>query len=350
MKKDNALPESDPSDTPEDPPLEDTKPAPEATDLPRKEAQEKSEELVTEKKSAGGRKLLLILFLLITGGAGYYYAQEIGVSIPFLSELKKPSVPVIKESPAPASIPPKPTKTDSPASVIEQDKEDETNPEETVKILREEILSLKEELARVEDRQPPEELQDAAQPIDIITTERESEEETATPEENEFVEQEEEPVEPQPETEIAATPSTDQTTSKEELAQMEDQQSPEGPQDTAQPIDGITAEEEGGEETAAPEGKEFVEQEEESVELQPEEEIAVTLSPVPEAPRESLPEEGTPRQRSKEVQAYLDFIENMGNKLFAWVRRGWEMAWGLVVSRTNLGKENANPPSFTFSR
>ena len=235
-------------------------------------------------------------------------------------------------------------------SVIEQDKENETNPEETVKILREEILSLKEELARVEDRQPPEELQDAAQPIDIITTERESEEETATPEENEFVEQEEEPVEPQPETEIAATPPPDQTTPKEELTQMEDQESPEGPQDTAQPIDGITAEEEGGEETAAPEGKEFVEQEEESVELQPEEEIAVTPSPVPEAPRESLPEEGTPRQRSKEVQAYLDFIENMGNKLFAWVRRGWEMAWGLVVSRTNLGKENANPPSSTFSR
>ena len=350
MKKDNALPESDPSDTPEDPPLEDTKPAPEATDLPRKEAQEKSEELVTEKKSAGGRKLLLILFLLITGGAGYYYAQEMGVSIPFLSELKKPSVPAIKESPAPASIPSKPTKTDSPASVIEQDKEDETNPEETVKILRKEILSLKEELARVEDRQPPEELQDAAQPIDIITTERESEEETATPEENEFVEQEEEPVEPQPETEIAATPPTDQTTPKEELAQMEDQESPEGLQDTAQPTNGVTAEEEGEEETVAPEEIEFVEQEEESVELQPEEEIAVTPSPVPEAPRESLPEEGTPRQRSKEVQAYLDFIENMGNKLFDWVRRGWEMAWGLVVSRTNLGKENANPPSSTFSR
>ena len=76
MKKDNALPESDPSDTPEDPPLEDTKPAPEATDLPRKEAQEKSEELVTEKKSAGGRKLLLILFLLITGGAGYYMLRK----------------------------------------------------------------------------------------------------------------------------------------------------------------------------------------------------------------------------------------------------------------------------------
>ncbi len=111
MKKNNALPESDPSNTPEDPPLEDTKPAPKATDLPRKEAQEKSEELVTEKKSVGGRKLLLILFLLITGGAGYYYTQEMGVSIPFLSELRKLSVPVIKESPAPVSIPSKPTKT-----------------------------------------------------------------------------------------------------------------------------------------------------------------------------------------------------------------------------------------------
>ena len=350
MKKNNALSESDPSDTPEDLPLEDTKPALEATDLPRNEAQEKSEELVTEKKSAGGRKLLLILFLLITGGAGYYYAQEMGISIPFLSELRKPSVPAIKEPLAPVSIPSKPTKTDSPASLIEHDKEDETNPEETAKILREEILSLKEELARVEDRQPPEELQDAAQPIDIITTEGESKAETATPEENEFVEQEEESVEPQPETEITATPPSDQTTPKEELAQMGDQESPEGPQDTAQPINGVTAEEKGGEKTAAPEEVEFVGQEEDSVELQPEMEITVTPSPVPEAPRESLPEEGTPRQRSKEVQAYLDFIENMGNKLFAWVRRGWEMAWGLVVSRTNLGKENANPPSSTFSR
>ena len=219
-----------------------------------------------------------------------------------------------------------------------------------MKILREEILSLKEELARVEDRQSLEELQGTAQPIDIITTEEESKEETATPEENEFVEQEEESVEPQPETEIAATPPPNQTAPKEELAQMEGQESPEGLQDTAQPINGVTAKEESGEGTTAPEEKEFVEQEEESVELQPEEEIAVTPSPVPEAPRESLPEEGTPRQRSKEVQAYLDFIENMGNKLFDWVRRGWEMAWGLVVSRTNLGKENANPPSSTFSR
>jgi hypothetical protein len=350
MKKDNALPESDPSDTPEDPPLEDTKPAPEATDLPSKEAQEKSEELVTEKKSAGGRKLLLFLFLLITGGAGYYYAQEMGVSIPFLSELRKPSVPAIKESSAPVSIPSKPTKTDSPASVIEQDKENETNPEETVKILRKEILSLKEELARVKGRHAPEELQGAAQPVDIITTEEESEEETAAPEENEFVEQEEEPVEPQPETEIAATPPPDQTTPKEELAQMEGQESPEGLQDTAQPTNGVTAKEESGEGTTAPEEIEFVEQEEGSIEPQSEMEIAVTPPPVPTTPRESSPKEGTPRQRSKEVQAYLDFIENMGNKLFDWVRSGWEMAWGLVVSRTNLGKENTNPPSPTFSR
>jgi len=349
MKKDNALPEPDPSDTPEDPPLEDTKPAPEATNLPRKEAQEKSDELATEKKSTGGRKLLFILFLLITGGTGYYYAQEMGVSTPFLSELRKPSAPVNKESPAPVSIPSKSTKTDSLASVIERGKEDETNPEETVKILRKEILSLKEELARVEGRQSPEELQGAAQPIDIITTEEESEEEAATPDENEFVEQEEEPVELQPETEITATPPPDQTIPEEELDQMEDQESPEGPQDTAQPINGVTAKEESGEGTTAPEEIEFVEQEEDSIELQPEMEIAVTSSPVPEGPRESSPEEGTPRQRSKEVQVYLDFIENMGSKLFDWVRRGWEMAWGLVVSRTNPGKESANPPSSTFS-
>ena len=279
MKKDNALPEPDPSDTPEDPPPEDTKPVPEATDLPGKEAQKKSEELVVEKKSAGGRRLLLILFLLITGGAGYYYAQKMGVSIPFLSELRKSSVPAIKESPAPVSTPSEPTKTGSPASVIEQDKEDETNPEETVKILREEIQSLKEELARVEDRQSPEELQDTAQPIDVITAEEESEEETTAPEEKEFVEQEEKPVEPQSEMKIVVTPS-----------------------------------------------------------------------PVPATPRESSPEEGTPHQRSKEVQAYLDFIENMGNKLFDWVRKGWEMAWELVMSRTSLGKENASLASSAFSR
>ena len=350
MKKDNALPEPDPSDTPEDPPPEDTKPVPEATDLPGKEAQKKSEELVVEKKSAGGRRLLLILFLLITGGAGYYYAQKMGVSIPFLSELRKSSVPAIKESPAPVSTPSEPTKTGSPASVIEQDKEDETNPEETVKILREEIQSLKEELARVEDRQSPEELQDTAQPIDVITAEEESEEETTAPEEKEFVEQEEKPIEPQLETEIAATPTPDPTTPKEELAQMEDQQSPEGPQDTGQPINGVTAEEESEEETTAPEEKEFVEQEEEPVEPQPEMKIVVTPSPVPATPRESSPEEGTPHQRSKEVQAYLDFIENMGNKLFDWVRKGWEMAWELVMSRTSLGKENASLASSAFSR
>jgi len=339
MKKDNALPESDPSDTPEDPPREDTKPVPEATDLPGKEAQKKSEELVVEKKSAGGRRLLLILFLLITGGAGYYYAQKMGVSIPFLSELRKSSVPAIKESPAPVSAPSEPAKTSSPASVIEQDKEDETNPEETVKILREEIQSLKKELTRVEDRQSPEELQDTAQPIDVITAE-----------EKEFVEQEEKPIEPQPETEIAATPTPDPTTPKEELAQMEDQQSPEGPQDTAQPINGVTAEEESEEETTAPEEKEFVEQEEKPVEPQSEMKIVVTPSPVPATPRESSPEEGTPHQRSKEVQAYLDFIENMGNKLFDWVRKGWEMAWELVMSRTSLGKENASLASSAFSR
>ena len=350
MKKDNALPESDPSDTPEDLPPEDTKLAPEATDLSKKEAQEKSEELVTEKKSAGGGGLLLILFLLITGGAGYYYAQKMGVSIPFLSELRKSSAPAIKESPAPVSTPSEPTTTDSPASVIEQDKEDETNPEEAVEILRKEIRSLKEELARMEDRQPPEELQDTAQPIDVITTEEESKGATATPEEKEFVEQEEEPVELQPETEIAATPPPDPTTPKEELAQMEDQQSPEGPQDTVQPINGVTVEEESEEETTAPEEKEFVEQEEKPVEPQPEMKIAVTPSPVPATPRESSPEEGTPHQRSKEVQAYLDFIENMGNKLFDWVRKGWEMAWELVMSRTSLGKENASLASSAFSR
>ncbi len=339
MKKDNALPESDPSDTSEDLPPEDTKPTPEATDLSKKETQEKSEELVTEKKSAGGGGLLLILFLLITGGAGYYYAQEMGVSIPFLSELGKSSAPAIKESPAPVSTLSEPTTTNSPARVIEQDKEDETNPEEAVEILRKEIRSLKEELARMEDRQPPEELQDTAQPIDAITTEEESKGETATPEEKEFVEQEEEPVEPQPETEIAATPPPDPTTPKEELAQMEDQQSPEGPQDTVQPINGVTAEEE-----------EFVEQEEKPVEPQSEMKIVVTPSPVPATPRESSPEEGTPHQRSKEVQAYLDFIENMGNKLFDWVRKGWEMAWELVMSRTSLGKENASLASSAFSR
>ena len=127
MKKDNALSESDTSDTPEGLPPEDTKPAPEATDLSKKKAQEKSEELVTEKKSGGGG-LLLILFLLITGGTGYYYAQKMGVSIPFLSELRKSSVPAIKEFPAPVSTSSKPAKTGSPATVIEQDKEDETNP------------------------------------------------------------------------------------------------------------------------------------------------------------------------------------------------------------------------------
>jgi len=39
----------------------------------------------------------------------------------------------------------------------------------------------------------------------------------------------------------------------------------------------------------------------------------------------------SPKKRSEEVQAYLDFVENTGEKLIEWIEKGWTRLQALVM-------------------
>ncbi len=90
-------------------------------------------------------------------------------------------------------------------------------------------------------------------------------------------------------------------------------------------------------EEAPPVSDEIVEEEVEetkAVETGPEPQMQISVTPPapvrPEPIIKQTPRQETPPKRSKEVQAYLDFVEGMGNKRIELVKKGLHRLLALI--------------------
>ncbi len=238
------------------------------------ESQELLENSVTEEKT-GGVGWLLFLFLLVAGGGGgYFYIQEKGIEIPnnLPFGLNK-YLPVTAQK---ASEPQPATEKIKPAGPVIEEK--------TVSEVAETVDTQPEEQPVAEKIKP------AGPVIEEKTVSEVAETVDTQPEE-------------QPVAEKIITPPSPET--HEEVPPVSDEI-------VAEKTEEVIAEEE----------------------VDPEPQMQISPSPhFPTKPQPTFqknPRQETPPQRSREVQTYLNFIEDMGNKFIELIKEGWDRLLALI--------------------
>ncbi len=233
------------------------------------DSQELLENSVAEEKS-GGKGWLFLLFLLIAGGAGgYFYAQEKGIELP----VKLPwglnkYFPVTAKTPEPHTAPPKPVPV-APAPKIADPVEEPPAVEETNS--RESGIKEKPvpEVEATANQQPEE-----SPPLESEPTQDKS-------------------TLPSPSVQ-GVIPHISGGTVEEETEESVEEKELEGPDPKMQTSNTPPA-------------------------------------PVQLAPTfKQNPRQETSPQRSKEVQAYLNFIEDTGNKFVELVKEGWHRLLAMI--------------------
>ena len=233
------------------------------------DSQELLENSVAEEKS-GGKGWLFLLFLLIAGGAGgYFYVQEKGIELP----VKLPwglnkYFPVTAKTPEPHTAPPKPVPV-APAPKIADPVEEPPAVEETNS--RESGIKEKPvpEVEATANQQPEE-----SPPLESEPTQDKS-------------------TLPSPSVQ-GVIPHISGGTVEEETEESVEEKELEGPDPKMQTSNTPPA-------------------------------------PVQLAPTfKQNPRQETSPQRSKEVQAYLNFIEDTGNKFVELVKEGWHRLLAMI--------------------
>ncbi len=233
------------------------------------DSQELLENSVAEEKS-GGKGWLFLLFLLIAGGAGgYFYVQEKGIELP----VKLPwglnkYFPVTAKTPEPHTAPPKPVPV-APAPKIADPVEESPAVEETNS--RESGIKEKPvpEVEATANQQPEE-----SPPLESEPTQDKS-------------------TLPSPSVQ-GVIPHISGGTVEEETEESVEEKELEGPDPKMQTSNTPPA-------------------------------------PVQLAPTfKQNPRQETSPQRSKEVQAYLNFIEDTGNKFVELVKEGWHRLLAMI--------------------
>jgi hypothetical protein len=259
-----------------------------------KNEQPPHEDSATKKKSYNKKAWLFLLFLIITIGAGgYFYFQKKGIdlSITLPSDLNKsllftektPKVLATQSKTAPIESAPKVIEqVEAPSTIEKPSSEDE----KMIKLLRDEVRSLKIELTQKNSIPSPQNIQNVMPHISGRVVREKTEASTGEKEEK-----------PEPEMEVALIPplpvKTNSSVSRKTL-------------------EGKT--------------KELIEKEQ--AKPKPDLQASLTLSPPVKTEPSRL--QKTSPLRSKEVQAYLDFVENTGSKLAQLVREWLSRLLALV--------------------
>ena len=252
------------------------------------------EDSATKKKSYGKKGRLFLLFLITTiGVGGYFYSREKEIYLPialpsdlnqsftFTEKILEPLAAQSKTVPiesAPKAI----EQIEAPSTVEKPSSEDE----KMINLLRDEVRSLKTELTQKNSIPSPQNIQNVMPHISGRVVRKKTEASTGKKEEK-----------PEPEMEVALIPplpvKTNSSVSRKTL-------------------EGKT--------------KELIEKEQ----AKPKPDLQASLTPSPPVKTEPSRLQKTSPLRSKEVQAYLDFVENTGSKLAQLVREWLSRLLALV--------------------